>query len=166
MLIIFVILTCMMIAVILSDIARYIIPNWLVLALVLVYPVAVWVSPAHIHWGSACLVALGVFALGYVCFILHFMGGGDIKLLTAASLYAGVLEAIDFLVYMAILGGIGTLLLLALRSIAPYVALKLGKNGASIPRVLTHKEPVPYGVAIAIAFLIMLWSNRFPGLAV
>ena len=164
MLILYVILTALMIAVCLSDITRYIIPNWLVLALIVLYPAAVVLARVKPDWGTACIIALATFLVGYVILFLRVMGGGDIKLLTAASLYAGKDAYLDFIVYVAILGGLGTLLLLALRSIVPYVFLKTGKSGASIPRVLTHKEPAPYGVAIAAAFLILLWGGRLPGL--
>jgi prepilin peptidase CpaA len=153
-----------MIAVCLSDIARYLIPNWMVLALILIYPAAVYISPARPDWGIACVIALATFVVGYLVLFLRFMGGGDIKLLTAATLYAGKPSFVDFIVYVAIIGGIGTLVLLALRSITPYVFVKLGKTGAAIPRVLTAKEPAPYGVAIAAAFLILLWSGHLPGL--
>ena len=164
MLIVYAILTCLMIAVCLSDIAQYRIPNTLVLALTVFYPVAVYLSPARPDWMMACVIALITFVVGYVL-LMRYMGGGDVKLLTAAALYAGKSGMIDFIVYVALLGGAGTLLLLALRALAPYVWLKIGASGGSIPRVLSGKEPVPYGVAIAGAFLIMLWMNKLPGLA-
>lgn len=164
MLIIYVILTFLMIAVTLSDMARYMIPNWLVLALLMLYPVAVYVSASRPDWHAACLVAFIAFIIGYVLFFLRLMGGGDIKLLTAASLYAGLSGILDFIMYVALLGGVGSLLLLALRAFTPYLFLKAGRTAADIPRVLSDKEPVPYGVAIAIAFLLMLWSGNLPGL--
>jgi prepilin peptidase CpaA len=164
MLILYAILTCFMIAVCLSDISRFLIPNWIVLAILALYPVAVWLSPARPDWKMACLIALITFIAGYILFFLRIMGGGDIKLLTATILYAGKSGFLDFLIYVAILGGLGTLLLLALRAMAPYIFLKLGKSGSTIPRVLTNKEPAPYGVAIAAAFLLMLWGGKLPGL--
>jgi prepilin peptidase CpaA len=163
MLIVYAILTCFMIAVMLSDISRYRIPNALVLALLAFYPFAVWVAPVRPDWGGACLVALGTFIFS-IFLLARFMGGGDLKLLSATALYAGKSGMMDFVVYIAILGGLGTLFLLGLRALAPYVFMKMGKTGADIPRVLTDKEPAPYGVAIAAAFLLMLWSDKLPGL--
>lgn len=163
MLIIYAILTSLMIAVILSDTSRYIIPNWLVLALVVLYPVAVWLAPVKPDWMIACAICFGTFVVGLLL-IARYMGGGDVKLLTAVALYGGKEGFVDLIVYTALLGGVGTLLLLLLRALTPFVWLKLGLSGASIPRVLTPKEPVPYGVAIAGAFLIMLWGGKLPGL--
>ena len=163
MLIIYAILTCLMLTVTFSDITRYLIPNWLVLAITIFYPIAIWVAPVKPDWGSACLIAFGAFVIGLLV-LSRFMGGGDVKLLTATALYAGKAGIIDFTVYVAILGGLGTLLLLGMRTMAPWVYMKLGKTGADVPRVLTEKEPAPYGVAIAGAFLLMLWTGRLPGL--
>ena len=96
---------------------------------------------------------------------MRFIGGGDIKLLTALVLYTGKPVTFDFLVYVTILGGIGTLLLLVLRSMLSYIILRLGHSQESLPRVLrTGERYVPYGVAIAIAFLGLLWSGKLPGL--
>lgn len=162
MLIIYTLLTCLMFAVMLSDTQRYRIPNGIVLALLALYPVAVYVAHGLPDWKTACLVCLITFAVGIVL-ILPFMGAGDVKLLTACSLYVNKGGMLDFIVLVAILGGIGSLLLLALRAITPFVFMKLRLSAESIPRVLSHKEPVPYGVAIAGAFLWMLWSNTLPG---
>jgi prepilin peptidase CpaA len=165
MLIVFAILTFLMLMVVLSDIARYLIPNWLVLSLMALYPVAVYIAPHRPDWQIACLIAFITLLVGYLV-LLRYMGGGDIKLLTATALYAGKAGFGDFIVLVAIIGGLGTLLLLLLRALTPYVFLKAKKTGASVPRVLTPGEPVPYGVAIAAAFLYMLWNNQLPGLAV
>jgi prepilin peptidase CpaA len=164
MLAIYAILTCLMIAIILSDIMRYLIPNWLVLALLALYPVAVYVSSARPDWKTACLVCLITFAAGNVIFFLRLMGGGDIKLLTATALYAGSAGILDFIVYVAILGGLGSVVLLLMRALTPFVFSKIGKGAESIPRVLSDGAPVPYGVAIAGAFLFMLWNSKLPGL--
>ena len=105
MLIIYAILTCFMIAVILGDVSRYLIPNWLVLSLMVLYPVAVYIAPVTPDWKMACVIAVATFAVGYVLFSFRIMGGGDIKLLTALALYAGTGAMIDFLVYVAMIGG-------------------------------------------------------------
>jgi prepilin peptidase CpaA len=99
-----------------------------------------------------------------IILLLPFMGAGDVKLLTACALYTGEGGMLDFIVYVAVFGGIGSVLLLVLRAFTPYAFLKAGLGAEKIPRVLTDKEPVPYGVAIALAFLIMLWGGHMPGL--
>ncbi|MEI6730638.1 MAG: hypothetical protein WCL30_05200, partial [Pseudomonadota bacterium] len=112
---------------------------------------------------SAGLVALASFAGGFVIFALKFMGGGDVKLFTALTLYVGKLGFIDFLVGVGIYGGILTLLLLAIRPAASYLVSK-NRDTITIPRVLKIGEPVPYGIAIGIAFLHTLWAGGIPGI--
>ena len=76
------------------------------------------------------------------------MGGGDVKLLTAATLWAGPGLTPALLIGTAILGGLLTLALLfplALRAVfAPAAAAGTAK-----------RVPVPYGVAIAGAALVV-----------
>jgi prepilin peptidase CpaA len=164
MLIVYAILTCFMFAVILNDVSRYLIPNWLVLALIVFYPVAVYVAPVRPDWGMACVVSIAMFAVGF--FILaRFIGGGDVKLLTAAVLYTGQPSTLDFIIYLTLLGGAGTVLLLLLRHVIAFLFTRLGKPLTSVPRVLKVGEKyVPYGVAIAGSFLILLWGGKLPGL--
>jgi prepilin peptidase CpaA len=76
------------------------------------------------------------------------MGGGDVKLLTAATLWAGPGLTPSLLIVTAVLGGLLTLALLsplALRAVfAPAAVADAAK-----------RMPVPYGVAIAGAALIV-----------
>jgi prepilin peptidase CpaA len=163
MLTVYAILTCLMLAVILNDTTRYLIPNWLVLALILLYPVAVRVSPARPDWRTACVIALAVFLVGFI-FLFRFMGGGDIKLLTATSLYVGEEAGPQYIMLVALLGGGLAILLLVTRPLFKHLFDKL-KKPELLPRVLTPGEKyMPYGAAIAIAFLILLWQGKMPGL--
>ena len=165
MLIFAVLLTCLMITVIIADFTRYIIPNWLVGIVLLLYPVMVYFSPARPDWQGALLIAIGVFAVGFLLFAVGAMGGGDIKLLTATVLWIGKMNAIMFFLWVSILGGILAIALWLLRYMIPYALSKL-KNPPPIPRVFTIGEPVPYGVAIAIVFLVLLWTGKIPGIII
>jgi prepilin peptidase CpaA len=82
------------------------------------------------------------------------MGGGDVKLLTAATLWAGPGGTPTLLIITAVLGGLLTLALLsplALRAVfAPSAAASAAK-----------RMPVPYGVAIAGAALIVTIPSNF-----
>jgi prepilin peptidase CpaA len=166
MLVVYAILTCLMITVILNDVTRFLIPNWLVLALIAVYPVAVIVSAAHPDWKIACGVAFAAFVVLATLYFLKLFGAGDAKLLAATTLYTGKEVLLDYIVVVALSGGALALFLLAIRPLAKRFYDARGK-ASSLPRVLTPGEKfVPYGVAIAGAFLYMLWSNRLPGLAI
>jgi len=154
------ILLIAMLAVIYFDATRFIIPNWLVGGLLLLYPLAVYISSAPVAWQTDLLGMLGAFAIGYVIFALRLMGGGDVKLIIVLSLWVGVTKLADFGFYFALLGGVMSLVILILRKIMPHITSK------KLPRVLRDKEPVPYGLAIAGAFLILLNNGQISAASV
>lgn len=145
-----------MMVVIWFDITRYIIPNWLSASLLMLYPIAVWLSPQPVDWKMA-LVAMGiVFAVGYFIFMMKWMGGGDIKLLTVCSLWVGLSHLIDFLFLVALAGGAMSVVLWGVRKFEPH----LSQGGRKLPRLLKDGEPVPYGVAIAVGFVLLFWMGK------
>ena len=150
-----IILLISMLTVIYFDATRFIIPNWLVGGMLLLYPLAVFIAPVHIDWQMALVAMLIVFAIGYVVFALNMMGGGDIKLIIVLSLWVGFEKLTEFGFYFALLGGVMSIALLLIRKIIPHTT-----SNKPIPRILRDKEPVPYGVAIAGAFLWMLMNNQ------
>jgi len=164
MLIMAVILTFLMITVMITDMTHFIIPNSLVIAILLLYPILLYTAPVRPDWKIGLLIALAVFAAGFLLFAFQIMGGGDIKLLVAASLFAGKDGFPEFIMGVGIFGGLLAVILLLLRQIIPYLFLKLKRPPTSIPRLLTTDQPAPYGVAIATAFLIVLWSGKIPGI--
>jgi len=153
-----------MLAVIYYDVTRYLIPNWLVGLVLLLYPAMVLLAPeANIDWQKALAASAMVFAVGYLIFMLRAMGGGDIKLMTACSLWAGMEGLLEYFLAVAVAGGLLSVVLLILRPVMPQWLARL-PGERKIPRVLTMGEPVPYGLAIAVAFLWMLWAGKLPGL--
>lgn len=148
-----------MLAILWSDVRRYLIPNWLVGSLLLLYPLAVWLSPNQTDWPMA-VAGMGItFVIGYGIFAMRWMGAGDIKLLTVCSLWVGFSLLLEFIFTVALLGGALSLLLLAARKILPLLAVKFPKL-PPLPRILRNGEPVPYGVAIAVAFLLLLFMGK------
>lgn len=144
-----------MLAVLWFDLTRYTIPNWLAGSLLLLYPLAVYMAHTRIDWKMAVLGMVIVFAAGYVIFAMKWMGGGDIKLLTACALWVGFTHLLEFIFLVAVLGGVLSVLVWGLRKLLLYFPVKY-----TIPRILRDGEPVPYGVAIAIGFLWMLMMNE------
>ena len=134
-----------------EDLRRLVIPNTLVLALCTLWPLQLASAPDMSLSGSAgaAVCAAAVFAAGAALFWRGLMGGGDVKLLTAATLWAGPGRTPTLLIVTAVLGGLLTLALLsplALRAVfAPAAAVGAAK-----------RMPVPYGVAIAGAALIVM----------
>lgn len=139
------------------DCTRYTIPNWLVGSLLLLYPVAVYLSPHAVDWQMA-LAAMGlIFAVGYVVFALRLMGGGDVKLIIVLALWVGWKNLPEFVVWFGILGGIFTIFLLVMRKMFPYLPLP---RTAKTPRIFQPGQPVAYGVAIAGAFLLLMHQGK------
>jgi prepilin peptidase CpaA len=133
-----------------EDLRRLVIPNTVVLGLCTLWPLQLASAPDISLFGSAsaALCAAVVFLAGALLFSRGLMGGGDVKLLSAATLWAGPGGTPTLLIGTAILGGLLTLALLsplALRAVfAPAAAADAAK-----------RMPVPYGVAIAGAALIV-----------
>lgn len=135
----------------LSDLFTLTIPNRLSIALVAVFfPLAVISGlpletlMMHAAAGAAVLV------VGFILFTTGRLGGGDAKLLAAASLWVGVAPLLSFFVYVAVIGGVLAAGILLYRRLpeeslnGPAWALRLHDKGHGIP----------YGVAIAGAALI------------
>lgn len=158
-----VVLTLLMLWVVVSDASRYIISNWLNGAIAGFYVLAVFTLPV------APLPALGaaaiVLLIGLGLFALGLMGGGDIKLLAVLALWTGWSMATpQFIFLTAVFGGLLVIIVLPARALAPKLWPKL-RPSQTLPRLLTKKQPVPYGVAIAAAFVWLLWTGNIAGIA-
>jgi len=89
----------------------------------------------------ACTVP--VFAVGVAAFAAGALGGGDVKLLAAASLFAGVTRIFDFLAITAVVGGVLGIAVLAGMPVGQAAVADGATPRSRLPGV------VPYGPAIA-----------------
>lgn len=97
--------------------------------------------------GMSLAAASAVFVVCFALFAFNVMGGGDAKLLTAASVWFGFgMPLVAFLAYVAYIGGFLTLLIVLLRMKSSTVLAM----GLPIPDSLLMAKKVPYGIAIAI----------------
>lgn len=152
-----------MVLVIFSDAVRYTIPNWLNGAILALFIAAACLLPVEPLW--ALLAASLVLLAGIASFALGMMGGGDAKLLFVLTLWTGwSMATASFLFMTAMTGGLLVVVVLTLRLVLPPV-LRHKNPERQMPRLLTRKEPVPYGLAIAGAFLWVLWNHQVPMLA-
>jgi prepilin peptidase CpaA len=154
-----------MLAVLWLDVTRFIIPNWLVGSLLLLYPVALYMHSATIDWPMAIVGMLLTFTAGYFLFVMKWMGGGDVKLLAVNALWIGFnIELLQYILAVSVIGGIFTLVLIAARKWVPFIPRY--STDKPVPRILQANGPVPYGVAIALAFLFWIVSGKIPVLMV
>ena len=161
-----IILTLMLLAVVYFDVTKFIIPNKLNLAFIALYPVFVLLAPVEVQWPMAIVVMLCFFVGGILLFMTNIMGGGDIKLMIALSLWIGwnPNELAGFGMWVALSGGVLAIFLIIVRLIMR-VKNRSAEKQQALPKVLRMHEPIPYGLAIAYAFGFMLWSGRIEGLA-
>ncbi len=126
-----------------DDVCRYTIADgWSIAIAVLFAGHALLVPPGS--WLSHLAAPALVFAVGLIGFARGYVGGGDVKLLTAIAAWTGLARLPDLLVGTAIAGGILAVVLIAAR------ASPLAGRG---PRLFTKAAPLPYGVAIAAGAL-------------
>ena len=155
--IVFIVLPACLVLAALTDFLEMTIPNWISLlligAFVLIAPFS-GLSLVEFGWhlAAALLVFLGCFAL----FALNVMGGGDAKLLTAATLWFGFNTSLfQFLVYTGYLGGLLTIVVMLLRANWD----KLATVGVRLPQTLMVAKKIPYAIAIGGAGLLAYPSS-------
>lgn len=146
-----------------EDFRRFVIPNLLPILLCAAWPLHF--AAAHgLHGGVEAAgwavlqslgVALAVFLAGAMLFARGWLGGGDVKLLAVAALWAGPAGLPELLVATSLLGGAMALFLLN-----PWG----GQLAACVRAILRGhpgeggrgwQTPVPYGMAIAGAAVIV-----------
>jgi len=125
-----------------GDVRTYLIPNWISIAVVALYPLYVILHPQPVDWGASIVVALGLFGLGFLLHSSGIMGGGDVKLLAAAGLWAGTQYLIPLLLIMALTGGVLAVVVMIVRRFRVHA-----RRFRARPRRGTGH--LPYGVAIA-----------------
>lgn len=98
--------------------------------------------------GLVLVVAFSFFAMGWI-------GGGDAKLAAATALWLGFAVTLPYVIYAALFGGALTLTILAVRRWPLPANLQ---QVEWIDRLHDRKNGVPYGIALAIAG-ILVYSN-------
>ncbi len=156
-------LTCLMVLVMYFDFTRYIIPNWLNALVGIMYPLMVLTTAAPIAWNTALIGAIIVFAVGYGVYRMGWMGAGDIKLFTVTALWIGAARLPEYIMVVAVLGGLMSIAVVLLRKMAP---MYYGRGeGKMPPRILQYDAPLPYGLAIASGFTGYLWGGLISGVS-
>ena len=153
------VLPALLVAAAVSDLMSYTIPNVIPAAMLLLFipfVLLLAVSGHDIGWAEVGLhllaASLGL-VVGMAMFAAGWIGGGDAKLFAAALLWLGWDALVEYTVMASILGGALTLVLLALRQV-PQPSFLLKQPWFA--RLCDHKAGVPYGVALALAALLVL----------
>jgi prepilin peptidase CpaA len=132
-----------------SDAVEFEIPNTASLGLAFLYPLFVHVSSLPIEWLWALVVAGAVFAVSFFLFITGRFGGGDVKLLTVAALWAGPKLILPMLIIMSLTGGLLAFVVWSARQIRRYHVASYGDVSLTSTEYAVSTR-LPYGVAIAV----------------
>jgi prepilin peptidase CpaA len=136
----------------LRDIVSYTIPNWISAVLAIAFLPAAYLAGVNLPaLGVTLIVGLVVLGAGIGMFAMKWVGGGDAKLMAAASLWLGIQGIGPFFLYTGLAGGLLAAMLLAMRSawVRPFAA-----GGAPwLQRLATPGAATPYGAAIAVGAL-------------
>jgi prepilin peptidase CpaA len=135
-----------------SDLRSFRIPNRVSVALLLLFPLHVLVSPVPVDWIMPLALAAAIFAGGFTIYLFGWAGGGDVKLLAASALYVGPALVGTQLLVMAIAGGVLALAALGVQYARRYAAG--GIVGVMAPDASIAAPKVPYGVAIAVGGIV------------
>ena len=153
----------------LHDVRERRIPNWLTAGAVALYPVYLLITPNAIGWLGALGLALLVGVIGLGLFARELIGGGDVKMITAVTLWAGLDHFAVFALITTLTGGILALAALWYQRWSPLIQAHLaglglatagGRSDRAVPAsaeasagepVLSPPAPVtlPYAIAIA-----------------
>lgn len=150
-------LAALLVAAAIEDMVRLRISNLVSIAVLLLAVVTIVVVGARPSlWENAAVFA-ATLVVGTVLFGRKMLGGGDVKLLAATSLWFDLSGALRFVVSVALAGGLLAVFLITIR--------KAGWSDGARQRVvaLRHRGGIPYGVAIAagaLFALLLAWQAR------
>ncbi|MBB6307224.1 A24 family peptidase [Xanthobacter tagetidis] len=131
-------------AVIGTDIARRVIPNLLVAALLLGFAAMALVAPLP-DLSLRLLVAGAVTALGFSLFSQGLVGAGDVKLAGALMLWLDPVQLPLFALFAGLIGG----------GLSLALAVRLQRRAAGGPAAAPVEASLPYAVALAGAGLLL-----------
>jgi prepilin peptidase CpaA len=142
-----------------TDLLTMTVPNRVVLLLLVGF--AVLAPLIGLSWsdvGIRVILASAALVATFVMFSFGWIGGGDAKLFAATCLWLGPQGLLSYSLYVALLGGILTLVLLLWRKV-PLPAALISQEW--LARLHRPKEGVPYGIALSAAGLIVYPNTPF-----
>jgi prepilin peptidase CpaA len=139
-------LPALLIAAAFTDLTSFKIPNILPAAMLALFPIFLVVL-ALLLAGTVALV------IGMVLFAIGGIGGGDAKLFAMTCLWLGWNSLLQYTLVAILFGGVLSVILLTVRR-RP-LPLFLASQSWAV-RLADPKAGVPYGIALAVAAMIVL----------
>jgi prepilin peptidase CpaA len=156
--------TALLVAAALHDVAARTIPNWMSLCLLMLGVVLRCLDASLI---AGLSLGLLVFAIAVFCWKRRWVGGGDVKLITAAAIFVPPGNVGDLLVATTLCGGVVGLIYLFARLLSkrqrPAPSPRPPGRLARILRVerrrLSRGGPLPYASAIAAGTIFVIFAG-------
>ncbi len=160
-------LTILLLTACVTDVRARRIPNALVLAVV----GAALVRASLITWtpasdaglasgpGDAALGALAGLALWLPLYVAGAFGAGDVKLFAAAAAWLGPAAVPSATLYAALAGGVLGLAWFGARGVATHVPALAARALPVLRPSADGMSRVPYGVAIVVGVLAVVWRS-------
>lgn len=146
----------LMIAAALHDLTSFKIPNSLTLAMAATWPLAALaLGTAPMTMLASVILAAAVLFAGMLLFARGLLGGGDVKLLAAATLWVGPGALGSFFLLTALSGAALAVVLITFRKIP--LPARFAAQGWLLD-LHTRERAMPYGIAIAIGG-ISVWAS-------
>jgi prepilin peptidase CpaA len=147
-----------------ADVTTRRIPNALTIALALT-GLAMHAAQGWAAFAVSVGALVAVMALGFLAFSMKWLGGGDVKLAAAAAATLGLPDALPFLAYTAVGGGVLALAVAVasgrLRSVLDSVALVLRPFAYKGTVAVAPSQPImlPYAIALACGAIAVALSH-------
>jgi prepilin peptidase CpaA len=122
--------------------------------------VAVGTGMPLADWGTHFLGLLPVFVVGFAFFAFGWMGGGDVKFISAISLWFGFTPLLaEFMIFVTLYGAALTMGLLFMRQMIVVPTILFGQDWFN--RLNDKDSGIPYGIAIGVAALQVYPSSAW-----
>lgn len=153
------VLLALAVAAALTDLRSYRIPNQISLAIAAGFPIFALAGGAD--WRGGLLAGGIVFLIGVFLYSRNWMGGGDVKLLAAVSLWAGTDLVLPMFLIVTVTGGIMSLAEWVRtggfnRFLARHIPVM---DDALVMAVTRERAVVPYAAAILAGVLYVALSR-------
>ncbi len=141
-----------------TDVRRLEIDNWVSLGVAGLFVLYGFINP--VLWIAHIIVMILVLLFGLVLMRANVMGGGDVKLITVLSLWAGLVHLPLLMISISIAGAAVALFTIALQKekLIPLKLISKTTGLAWIDQARSGGSEVAYGIAIAMGALVMFMT--------
>lgn len=135
-----------------KDYQSFEIPDWISIAVAVLFVIYVGarnlIYPEYgtVDWLSALAVSALVLVVFAFLFFRDMIGGGDVKMITALSLWAGWSKLLNLLFWISAAGGVVALIWLLRK--------KFSRSKNEGEKKNLRKAEIPYGIAIAFGGIL------------